>query len=222
MDTGRLVERYLEDSRAAGRIVCGPRLIPAPGQYLLAHALGSDSPLPLPIFSAGIAAGGFLAAPPLPAAWTPGASLLLRGPLGRGFRLPASARRVALAALDSSPARLLGLIPPALTQGASVVLLSDSPPENLPLSVEVQPQKALGDILAWGDYLAMDAARDALADLLNTLGRNPKRPNAIQALVRAPMPCGGIAECGVCAVQLPRGWKMACKDGPVFDLDQLK
>jgi hypothetical protein len=222
VDTGRLFERYLDDSRAAGRIACDPRLVPAPGQYLLAHALASDSPLPVPVFSGGAAAGGFLAAPPLPAAWTPGTSLLLRGPFGRGFSLPASARRVALAALDSSPSCLLGLIPPALTQGASVVLVCDSPPADLPLSVEIQPRISLVDILAWADYLAIDVARDSAGDLRDMLGRNPKHPNAGQALVHAPMPCGGIAECGVCAVQVSRGWKMACRDGPVFDLDELK
>jgi hypothetical protein len=42
-----------------------------------------------------------------------------------------------------------------------------------------------------------------------------------QALVITPMPCGGIAECGVCAVTARRGWKLACKDGPVFDLTEL-
>ncbi len=222
MDMGRLVERYLNDSRAAGRIACGPRLIPAPGQYLLAHALDSDSPLPVPVFSAGITADGFLAAPPLPAAWTPGGSLLLHGPLGRGFSLPISARRVALTALDATPSRLLGLIPLALAQDAAIVLVSDSPPESLPLSVEVQPRKAFAEILAWADYLAADAARESLGSWLEPLRRNSTRPGAAQVLVHAPMPCGGIAECGVCAVHLSRGWKMACRDGPVFDLDELK
>lgn len=222
MDAVRLVERYLDDSRAAGRIACEPRLIPAPGQYLLAHALGSDSPLPVSVFSAGTDADGFLAAPPLPAAWTPGASLLLRGPLGRGFTMPPSARRVALAVLDAAPSRLLGLIPLASAQGAAIVLVSDSPPESLPLAVEVQPRKALAEILAWADYLAADVERDSLGGLLDTFGRNPKRPSGSQLLVHAPMPCGGIAECGVCAVHSSRGWKMACRDGPVFDLDELK
>jgi hypothetical protein len=45
---GQLVEIYL-DSRS--RITCPPDLIPAPGQYILAHASGSDSPLGLFQFS---------------------------------------------------------------------------------------------------------------------------------------------------------------------------
>jgi len=42
-----------------------------------------------------------------------------------------------------------------------------------------------------------------------------------QVLVRTPVPCGGIAECGVCAVTLKSEWKLACKDGPVFDWGEL-
>ena len=42
-----------------------------------------------------------------------------------------------------------------------------------------------------------------------------------QALVRTPMPCGALADCGVCTVRTSRGPKLACKDGPVFDLSLL-
>jgi hypothetical protein len=42
-----------------------------------------------------------------------------------------------------------------------------------------------------------------------------------QVLIRAPMPCGALAECGVCAVVLRHEWKMACRDGPVFNLKDL-
>jgi len=47
------------------------------------------------------------------------------------------------------------------------------------------------------------------------------RAGEAQVLVVTPMPCGGLAECGVCAFTTRRGWKMACKDGPVFDLSEL-
>ena len=42
-----------------------------------------------------------------------------------------------------------------------------------------------------------------------------------QVLVLTDMPCGGLAECGVCAVDLKRGWKLACMHGPVFALSEL-
>jgi NAD(P)H-flavin reductase len=40
-------------------------------------------------------------------------------------------------------------------------------------------------------------------------------------LILAPMPCAGLAECGACAVPARSGWKLACLDGPVFDLRAL-
>ena len=78
---------------------CPPNLIPSPGQYLLAGD-GSDSPLPVPLFHTDSAPQGFLAAAPVPDWWHPGLELSLRGPLGRGFTLPVSARKVGLIAFD--------------------------------------------------------------------------------------------------------------------------
>ena len=45
-----------------------------------------------------------------------------------------------------------------------------------------------------------------------------QNPGAGQALVTLPMPCGGLGECGACAVPIRRGWKLACQDGPVLDV----
>jgi dihydroorotate dehydrogenase electron transfer subunit len=42
-----------------------------------------------------------------------------------------------------------------------------------------------------------------------------------QILIHTPVPCGGVAECGVCAVTSKSGWKLACRDGPVFDWREL-
>ncbi|MBI3152940.1 MAG: hypothetical protein HYZ21_12455, partial [Chloroflexi bacterium] len=42
-----------------------------------------------------------------------------------------------------------------------------------------------------------------------------------QVLIRTQMPCGALAECGICAVMVGQQWKMACKDGPVFDWKEL-
>ena len=53
------------------------------------------------------------------------------------------------------------------------------------------------------------------------LGKQAKVRFEAQVLVLVPMPCGGMGECGVCAVKIQRGWKLACKDGPVFDLEDL-
>ena len=219
---GLLLELYYETDQAAAWILCPPELTPAPGQYLLAHD-GSDSPLPVPIFPAASTADGFLAAPPLPAVWTPGTRLYLRGPLGHGFTLPASSRRVALLAWDDSPARLLSLLPSALAQGAELALVSASSPRELPAEVEVHPLAVLEEVCQWTDFLAADVGRESLPELLIRLGVREQFEVKYEAqvLIRTDMPCGALAECGVCAVRFRHAWKMACKDGPVFDLKEL-
>src|ERR1043165_5425419 len=143
---GQVLELVLEDGCRQARISCSPSLIPSPGQYLLAGD-GSDSSLPVPLFYTDMASQGFIAAGPLPDSWQPGIKLTLRGPLGHGFSLPFSAQKVALVAFDNSPARLKGLIKPALKQDAAVVLVCDSSLDNLPDDVEVHPPSSLRDIL---------------------------------------------------------------------------
>jgi hypothetical protein len=215
---GQVLELILEDGYRKVRVSCPSNLIPSPGQYLLAGD-GSDSPLPVPLFHTDFVAQGFTAAAPIPDAWRPGTELQLRGPLGHGFTLPLSSRKVGLIAFDFSPARLKGLIFPSLKQDAAVVLVCDSSVDHLPDDVEVQPISALQDIVNWADYLAFDVAREKMSQLKEQLGKlnHVVAGKESQVLIHTPVPCGGVAECGVCAVTLKSTWKLACKDGPVFD-----
>ena len=217
---GQLAEIYLD---SCARILCPPELIPAPGQYILAHAHGSDSPLAVPVFFSDSAPNGFRSAPFLPLSWGPGTQLNLRGPLGHGFSVPAFARKVALIAFDESPARLRGLIDIALKQEAEVVLVCDTSADDVPEAVEVQPLQAMNDIYQWADYAAFDVGRENLNQLREMLGKKnqAKQPREAQILVRAPMPCGALAECGICALTVRHEWKMICKDGPVFELSSI-
>lgn len=219
---GQVVELILEDGCRYVRLSCPQGLAPGPGQYLLASD-GSDSVLPAPLFYTESAPQGFVAVAPPTAGWSPGLVLNLRGPQGHGFRLPPAARKVGLVAFDDSPAHLKGLIRPALNQAAAVVLLSSSAPDSLPDDVEMQPLSALHDILKWADYLALDIARGSLQSLKEELGELNRFATRIsaQVLIRAPVPCGGIADCGVCAVSLKSEWKLGCKDGPVFEWEEL-
>lgn len=219
---GQVVELMLEDGLRHTRISCPTNLIPAPGQYLLASD-ASDSPLPASIFSTDSTPQGFIAAAPVPDSWIPGRELHLRGPLGRGFNLPGSARKVALVAFDDAPLRLRGLIVPALKSGAAVTLVTNLGSDSLPDEVEVQPVSALAEIAEWADVLAFDVACGNLFKLEEYLGsmKQAWAGKGAQVLVRTPMPCGGIADCGVCAVAFRSGWKMACKDGPVFELMEI-
>jgi dihydroorotate dehydrogenase electron transfer subunit len=133
--------------------------------------------------------------------------------------LPSAARKVALVAFDDAPSRLRGLIGLALRQDAAVVLVSNSAGDTLPDEVEVQPLSALTDILEWTEHAAMDVGRENLRQLIERIGK--WKPLEAQILIRTPVPCGGIADCGVCAVTLKDKWKLACKDGPVFDWREL-
>jgi dihydroorotate dehydrogenase electron transfer subunit len=220
---GQVVELILENGLHEARISCPADLIPSPGQYLLAGTASHSDPLPVPLFSTESTPFGFTACGPIPALWTPGTEIALRGPLGRGFDLPGSARKLALVPFDVSPARLRSLIQPALKQGAAVVLVSDSDGERLHDEVEVQPFSVLEDVLAWADYIAFDVLRERLPELRERLGGKNQGSvkGGAQVLVYTPVPCGGIAECGVCAVVTKSSWKLACKDGPVFDLEEL-
>ncbi|MCS6994396.1 MAG: hypothetical protein N2117_05055 [Anaerolineales bacterium] len=222
--SGQIDETFMQDERAA-RILCDPTLVPAPGQYLLAHAPSETTrPLAVPVFRAGSHSRGFYAAAPLPVAWTAGTILTLRGPLGRGFHLPRTARRVALAALGNTPARLLALIEPAVNQNAEITLLSHTPPANLPPDIEILPLTALTETIRWADYLALDTPRTALSTFQRLLATNSSTQlngYTIEILVETPLACAGMAECGVCAVTTSRVSLLACKDGPVFDWKSL-
>ncbi len=217
-----ILEVYLDQLRAC-RITCPPELVPAPGQYLLADLIGSDSPLAQPIFLSEANSAGFTAAPPVPEDWRPGSRIHLRGPLGRGFTLPALTRHVALAAFQNSPAALLALLGRAFKLQAEVVLLDDHPLEALPLQVEVQPMKSLSEVLEWADYAAVAVRRESLTDLQHSFHfmAQLNNPPVTQILVYAPMPCGGLARCGVCTITNRRTSLFVCETGPVFNYEDI-
>jgi hypothetical protein len=222
--TAILTELRLDPAGFSGVIACPPALRPAPGQYLAASGPDPYEPLPAILFPAGLEDNRLRVAAPLPPGWTAGMELRLSGPLGTGFHMPGTARRVALASLDSSPARLLPLAGQALARQAAVVLYAASPPPGLPAEVEVLPLDLLPEAHQWADFLALDVPGPTLAGLRARLGLGPSQRPACptQALVVTAMPCCGLAECGVCAVAGRRGPLLACSDGPVFDLNQLE
>ncbi len=198
---------------------------PAPGQYLPAQSLTASSAiLPTPLFNITLDPERPALAP-LPEDWQPGDAFAYLPPQGQAFHLPAAARRVALCALGVAPIRLLPLVAPALTQNATVTLFCDPQPaadvlHRVPSVVEIAPLAALMENLAWPDYLAADLRRESLPQLAEILPEE-KLPFEAQALVRTAMPCHGIGECGVCAVETRRGAKLACVDGPVFVLEEV-
>ncbi len=219
-----LLELRLEgEGLVGGRIAAPPKLSIKPGQYLLANPRRLAETLPAVLFPSSISSEEIHLAPPLPPAWLPGTGLSVRGPLGKGFRLPDSTRRIALAALDSHPYRLLPLLAQALAQRLEIALFTPHIPPGLPPEVEVLPPSALPDAPGWADFLALDLPWIFLPQLRARLGLEGDRklPCQAQVLVVAPMPCGGAADCGVCAIKTRSGWKFTCQDGPVFDFEIL-
>jgi hypothetical protein len=208
-----------------GLVTCPPGAVPPPGRYLSAHApTEGDAPLATPLFLTQLSAAGFWAAPPFPSSWIPGTELTLRGPLGTGFDLLAMVTRLALAALDDSPARLLPLARSALDRDCAVTLYTNASLPALPSTLEIYPLASLREALNWPDLLALDLPLERLPALHGLLNLHPgdPLPCQAQALIWTPMPCAGIGECGACAVPTRRGYKLACADGPVFQLHTLE
>jgi hypothetical protein len=220
--TGRVIEVRLDaNKQIEARIACPARAIPAPGQYVrVVDSRNPDDALAWTVFPGEISADSFVAAAPLPLAWTPGIELNLCGPLGQGFHISQGAHRIALAALGESVSRLLPLAAAALAVDASIAIFSDGPLPSLSSSLEIYPLAALPESLSWTEFLALDLPLQKLAELRLTLGlaNDQVLICPAQALIFTPMPCGAAAECGACAVPAHRGWKLACQDGPVFDL----
>jgi len=217
---GRVAEVQLHLGEASALITCPAEVVPTAGQYLL--AIDEDSIQATPLFLADAWSQGFLAAPPFPGSWQPGTSLSLYGPLGRGFHLPMDVQRLALIALGETNARLLPLATASLVDNLSITLFSDAMFRELPSSMEAYPLNDLQESVSWADFIAVDVpleSLDQLAEYFSTASQGLFARG--QVLVRTSMPCSTFGDCGVCAVKVKRSWKLACKDGPVFDLQAL-
>lgn len=222
--TATIIELRLAHGGQSGTITCPAALLPAPGQYLAASSPDPTSALPAVLFPSHIRSREIDIAAPLPPSWKIGQELTLRGPLGKGFHMLQTARRVALTSPEGAPDRLLPLAYQALAQNAAVTIYAQDAPAGLPPEVEILPLDLLPEASAWADFLALDISLAGLPRLRSWLGLAPHQRLACpaQVLAIAPMPCCGLAECGACAVRTRDGWALACSDGPVFDFNSLE
>jgi dihydroorotate dehydrogenase electron transfer subunit len=195
--------------------------IPAPGEYFLAFATGSSQVLPAVLFpyemdSDTLTLSGFF-----PGEWQPGTSINIQGPLGKGFHLPSSAGKIALLATDTTLSdRLYALMLQSLSRGVAVVWVADTLPEQFPPQVELLESSDLIDAVNWSDYTAAVTSLVGLGALLHAFDRHTELKKKVDVLIDTPMVCGN-ARCRVCAVETKKGWKLACKDGPVFNLEEV-
>jgi hypothetical protein len=118
---------------------------------------------------------------------------------------------------------MMPLISQALKQDIAISFCSKTPTEHLPAAVEIIPVEELGKIIPWADLLLIDLASEELGRLrkLLHLQAEDRLPCPAQVLVSTNIICGGLADCGACFVPGRRGWRQACLDGPVFDLNEL-
>lgn len=200
-----------------------------PGQYILAWADSSqDDPIPSALFLESVEGNSISISSPAPGSWIPGQQISFRGPLGRGFRIPGLLRRLALIELDSHPGRMMSMVKAALEMKADVVLageLTSNPQvmQDIPPQVEMTGFEQLTELYRWADLVCLDIPLEKLIHLgilLPDMASKTTKSD-IQVLVHTSMPCGGIAECGICSVKTKHGYKLACQDGPVFDLADL-
>ncbi|MEE8389372.1 MAG: hypothetical protein V3S14_01060, partial [Anaerolineae bacterium] len=178
----------------------------------------------------------------------PGTSVNLIGPLGQGFEVPSTTRRLLLVADTTHLPVLLPLARPRNQvffekPGFSISLLLSAPTAAelypihlLPPALEVHIVTADGsaghhgstpdlfpDLARWADCVCIasdPASYPALAEVVQEVRIKPGHRFA-QALVAPPTVCG-VGACQGCAVEVARGTKLACTDGPVFDLLELR
>jgi hypothetical protein len=220
-----LLEVFQLGSEFAGMLDLPVKFWPTPGQYLPCQRVESrDEHLPTHLFRV-LGAPKTLSLGPLPETWGPGDPLLCLPPQGHGFDVPGSARRIGLIPYQVSADRLLSLMSIAFAQNASVALFYESTPpldllDWIPSQVEILPLTALAENPDWPEFLALDLAREMIAELGERFSPFSLRCEG-QVLVRTDMPCRGLGDCGVCAVHTRRGWRHACVDGPVFPLEEV-
>lgn len=199
-------------------------MLPIAGQFFQAFAVDSEDLLPALLYPCRVSATEVLLCGGIHKSWIPGTDLHLRGPRGNGFHLPPLTRRVVLTTLDSfNINRLLPLAETALLNKAEVSILTNQPLSDLAPEIEVLPLEELNHVKGWADYLAAAL----LPDQINTfrdgikLDAFNKTTLAVEIMLETPMVCDESSLCGACAVYNNHGWRLACKDGPVFALDDL-
>lgn len=207
-----------------GARICIAPILPAhtlPGQYYLAFVKGSSQILPLPLFPFSENKDGMVLCGKIQPAWQPGNPLLLQGPYGRGFTHCLKSSRLAIFAMEKTlEERLYSLAVAVLDQGADVVWIADELSIDLPLQVEILKKSELKDAVAWSEDCAIAVPQAQIAILPRILPISTADRSKVEVMVDAPFVCGN-AQCGVCAVETRHGWKLACKDGPVFQYGEL-
>jgi NAD(P)H-flavin reductase len=219
---GYLTNIWQETKAACFEFDTSARFPVHPGQFLMVR--GADDILPVPVYPMDASCGKFTSMCSAGSQWRLGDQLSLSGPHGMGFDLPSVSRRLLIISSSSTPLRLIPLAQMVLSVGGEVALYAGTIPQYVPAEVELLSKDQLGEAVSWADCIVGDARLKGLSKWTGLFSGMQNSPlgRGVQLLVDTPLVCGGSSECGVCAVKTRHGWKQACTDGPVFNLDELE
>ncbi len=167
-------------------------------------------------------------------------------PVGNGFALDASTRRLLLIGDEGYLAPLIALAHEATQRQIAVTLSAVQTADGRPQTAAVGGQPSADSLFEWlGTLLPLDVEFQLASDIPNDLLRWPDQicaagslamyaqlreritqvmpvvPSGFaQVIVAPPMACG-FGACLACAVETTHGMRLACVDGPVFDLTEL-
>lgn len=174
---------------------------------------------------------------PIGVSFQPGQIISLLGPFGRPIPLRETTRTLLLIAYDATPAALLMLAEQALENRISVTLAlvgsaRHYPLDALPPEIEIvrgddkSKLPTEKDYLKWADQIVAVAPPPGdlvryrhLHDAIRSV-KTEVPPGYATVLVQPPMPCG-VGACQACLVRCHKGERLACVDGPAFDLPDI-
>jgi len=192
-----------------------------PGQYYLGFTEDTTQLLPVPLFPFTENTDELVLCGNVHFTWQTSTPLLLQGPYGKGFTHCLKSRRLAIFAVEKNlEERLFALAVNVLEQGADVVWISDDLKVTLPPQIEVLKESELTDAVAWAESCAIAVPQTKVTSLPEILSINKADRNKVEVMVDAPFICGN-AQCGVCAIETRHGWKLTCKEGPVFQYGEF-
>ncbi|MCL5256639.1 MAG: dihydroorotate dehydrogenase electron transfer subunit [Chloroflexi bacterium] len=171
---------------------------------------------------------------------TAGQALDALGPLGNGFRLQHSTKRLLLLGGGIGQAPLLAAAEEAVGRGVEVVYAAGARSVKWLLPVGFLPDEVeyrvvtddgssgakgivtdlLTELLGWPDQVfacGPEPMYQAMASIARTTGL---RRGVVQISLEQRMACG-VGACYSCVAETRRGLKKVCKDGPVFDLSEV-
>ncbi len=167
-----------------------------------------------------------------------GDNIDILGPLGNGYAINPQSRNLLLLAGGMGIAPLCFLAQQALNQGRSVRLLLGAstatqlyPSKLLPAKTEVVTATEDGtggrkgviidllpDFAGWADQIFACGPMPMYRAI--SVQNQPLKAKSVQVSLEMRMGCGrGV--CYGCTVKTKNGLKQVCKDGPVFELDDI-